>query len=42
MMITFHIMKKTNFDIIVIGDGTTGAGIALDASLRGLSIALFE
>ncbi|HIP62430.1 MAG TPA: FAD-dependent oxidoreductase, partial [Sulfurovum sp.] len=42
MMIPFHIMKKTNFDIIVIGGGATGAGIALDASLRGLSVALFE
>ncbi len=35
-------MKKTDFDLIVIGGGATGAGIALDASLRGLSVALFE
>ncbi len=28
--------------MIIIGGGATGAGIALDASLRGLSIALFE
>ena len=30
------------FDIIVIGGGATGLGVALDASLRGLSVALFE
>jgi glycerol-3-phosphate dehydrogenase len=35
-------MKKTDFDLIIIGGGATGAGIALDASLRGLSVALFE
>ncbi len=29
-------------DLIVIGGGATGAGIALDAALRGLSVALFE
>ncbi len=30
------------FDIIVIGGGITGAGIARDAALRGLKVALFE
>jgi len=35
-------MKTMEFDLIVIGGGATGAGIALDASLRGLSVALFE
>jgi glycerol-3-phosphate dehydrogenase len=30
------------FDVIVIGGGITGAGIALDASLRGLSTLLIE
>jgi len=35
-------MKKTDFDLIIIGGGATGAGIALDASLRGLAVALFE
>jgi glycerol-3-phosphate dehydrogenase len=29
-------------DLIVIGGGATGAGIALDAALRGLSVTLFE
>jgi glycerol-3-phosphate dehydrogenase len=30
------------FDLVVIGGGITGAGIARDASLRGLKVALFE
>ena len=29
-------------DLIVIGGGATGAGIALDAALRGLKVTLFE
>jgi len=29
-------------DLIIIGGGATGAGIALDAALRGLSVMLFE
>src|SRR5688572_5403085 len=33
---------KKQYDIVVIGGGITGAGIALDASLRGLKTALFE
>ncbi len=35
-------MQSDHFDIIIIGGGATGAGIALDASLRGYSVALFE
>ncbi|MFT3692233.1 MAG: glycerol-3-phosphate dehydrogenase [Kofleriaceae bacterium] len=31
-----------DFDLVVIGGGITGAGIARDASLRGLRVALFE
>lgn len=31
-----------SYDIIVIGGGITGAGIARDAALRGLKVALFE
>ncbi len=34
--------KQKEFDIIVIGGGITGAGIALDAATRGLSVALLE
>ena len=30
------------FDILVIGGGITGAGVALDAAARGLSVALVE
>jgi glycerol-3-phosphate dehydrogenase len=29
-------------DVLVIGGGVTGAGVALDAASRGLSVALFE
>ncbi|MCR8842075.1 glycerol-3-phosphate dehydrogenase/oxidase [Paenibacillus sp. SC116] len=35
-------MKEQPLDVIVIGGGITGAGIALDASTRGLNTALFE
>ena len=35
-------MSTPSFDIIVIGGGVTGAGIALDASARGLKVALIE
>ena len=30
------------YDLVVIGGGITGAGIARDAALRGLKVALFE
>jgi glycerol-3-phosphate dehydrogenase len=30
------------FDVLVIGGGVTGAGVALDAATRGLSVALVE
>jgi glycerol-3-phosphate dehydrogenase len=35
-------LKSTNYDLIVIGGGITGAGIALDAASRGLEVALIE
>ncbi|MGA1669711.1 MAG: glycerol-3-phosphate dehydrogenase, partial [Candidatus Nanopelagicaceae bacterium] len=35
-------LKSDEFDIVVIGGGVTGAGIALDAASRGLSVALLE
>ncbi len=35
-------LKCEEFDILVIGGGVTGAGIALDAAGRGLSVALVE
>ena len=33
---------KRSFDVVVIGGGATGAGCALDAATRGLSVALVE
>ncbi len=35
-------MSAGDFDLLVIGGGITGAGIALDASARGLKVALIE
>jgi glycerol-3-phosphate dehydrogenase len=35
-------LEKETFDLVVIGGGVTGAGIARDAAMRGLSIALIE
>jgi glycerol-3-phosphate dehydrogenase len=34
--------QREKFDIAVVGGGITGAGIARDAALRGLSVALLE
>jgi glycerol-3-phosphate dehydrogenase len=35
-------MKSNSFDLLIIGGGITGAGIALDATARGLKVALIE
>ena len=35
-------LKDTTFDLLVIGGGITGAGIAVDAATRGLKVALIE
>jgi glycerol-3-phosphate dehydrogenase len=35
-------MRSDVFDLAVIGGGITGAGVALDAALRGLTVALVE
>lgn len=35
-------LRAEQFDIVVVGGGATGLGIALDAALRGLSVALLE
>jgi glycerol-3-phosphate dehydrogenase len=35
-------MVNQELDLLVIGGGITGAGIALDASLRGLKVGLVE
>jgi glycerol-3-phosphate dehydrogenase len=35
-------IAENEFDVAVIGGGITGAGVALDAATRGLSVALIE
>ena len=37
-----HSMKNQEYDLVIIGGGITGAGIAFDASLRGMKVALVE
>lgn len=37
-----HRLRSEQFDVLVIGGGVTGAGAALDAASRGLSVALVE
>ena len=39
---TINELTNTTFDLLIIGGGITGAGIALDASSRGLTVALVE
>jgi glycerol-3-phosphate dehydrogenase len=35
-------MQEDRFDVVVVGGGITGAGVALDAASRGYSVALVE
>ena len=35
-------LAEQEFDVVVIGGGITGAGVALDAILRGLRVALID
>ncbi|MCW3025731.1 MAG: glycerol-3-phosphate dehydrogenase/oxidase [Solirubrobacterales bacterium] len=35
-------MSQDEFDVVVVGGGITGAGVALDAAARGYSVALLE
>ena len=42
MQRTFSALESRVFDVLVIGGGITGAGIARDASMRGLSVAMVE
>ena len=37
-----RLSSTASFDVIVIGGGATGLGIAVDAAARGFSTALFE
>jgi len=39
---TIETLSKTEFDLVVIGGGITGGGIALDAASRGMKVALVE
>ena len=39
---TIKRMKSEEFDVVIIGGGINGAGIARDAVLRGFSVALIE
>ncbi len=39
---TLQHLTSTTFDMVIIGGGITGAGIALDAASRGLKVALLE
>src|SRR5947207_6281347 len=34
--------KEESFDLLILGGGITGAGIALDAVLRGLRVGLID
>ncbi|HEY7046237.1 MAG TPA: glycerol-3-phosphate dehydrogenase/oxidase [Jatrophihabitantaceae bacterium] len=38
----WHRLDTDTFDVVVIGGGVTGAGAALDAATRGLTVALVE
>ncbi|MEZ5169269.1 MAG: glycerol-3-phosphate dehydrogenase/oxidase [Acidimicrobiia bacterium] len=38
----WNTLTSSAFDVLVVGGGITGAGVALDAAARGLSVALVE
>jgi glycerol-3-phosphate dehydrogenase len=42
MQRSFAALESTVFDVLVIGGGITGAGIARDAAMRGLSVAIID
>ncbi|MEZ5646403.1 MAG: glycerol-3-phosphate dehydrogenase/oxidase [Burkholderiaceae bacterium] len=35
-------LAQASFDLVVVGGGASGLGVALDAALRGFSVALFD
>ena len=39
---TLRDLENTEFDLVVVGGGITGAGILREASLRGLNVAVLE
>ncbi len=42
MSVDLRDLENRSFDLVVIGGGINGAGVARDAAQRGLSVALFE
>ncbi|MGL5836011.1 MAG: FAD-dependent oxidoreductase, partial [Waterburya sp.] len=38
----FAQIQQTDYDVIIIGGGINGAGVARDAALRGLKTILIE
>jgi glycerol-3-phosphate dehydrogenase len=39
---SLHRLRHETFDVVVLGAGMTGAGVALDAASRGLKVALID
>ena len=39
---TFTALESGVFDVLIIGGGITGAGVARDAAMRGMRVALVE
>src|SRR5437762_7724315 len=39
---TLEALADGTFDLLILGGGITGAGVALDAALRGLRVALID
>src|SRR5438477_3293991 len=39
---TVDALRDGSFDLLILGGGITGAGVALDATLRGLHVALID
>lgn len=37
-----HLLAEETFDLLIVGGGITGAGVALDATLRGFRVALVD
>ncbi len=42
MLRTFSALESDVFDVLIIGGGITGAGVARDAAMRGMRVALVE
>jgi glycerol-3-phosphate dehydrogenase len=42
MLDALRASETEEFDLLIVGGGATGAGVALDAATRGLNVALVE